>query len=351
MCNFANRFGECKFLTIKALIMDKKSKNPQDVKDSKKKIRVAILCICAIVVFYIGCNFLKGINVFHKKTYYYCLMDNATGVQQNTQVWLSGYKVGMVQSVEMLSANPPRICAHILFNENFDLPDDSRLEVMANGLLGGNVLNIVMGTSKSTFSDGDTIPCSVKPGMLDGIADMKDQIASVVASVDTIGMELKDILHKDGGGENLKATLENIEAATHNLNDILADNKGKVNSLVTSLDRFGKTLDEASPQLTQILDNFDKISDTLAKAEIAEVIANANQTIVEVKEMVAKVNRGEGTIGNLMSEETVVNKVEETIQSLKDLVVDIKANPKRYINVTVFGKKEKTDKEKKNQGK
>lgn len=328
--------------------MGKKRTSPQDIQDRKKKIRVALLCIAGILIFYIGANFLKGVNVFHKKTYFYCVMDDADGVQQNTAIMLGGYKVGMVQKVELLEANPPRICAQIMLNENIDIPNDSKLQIVSSGLLGGMQLNLLMGQSGSFFRNEDTIPCSKAPGMLDGIDDMKSQIASVLASVDTIGLELKDVLHKDGGGEDLRATLSNIEDATANLNELLAQNKSKVGNVVSSLERFGKTLDAASPQLTSILQNFDDISDTIAKAEIAQVINNANEAIREVEHLVAKVNRGEGTVGNLMSDDGVAKKLDASINSLNELLIDLKAHPKRYVHFSLFGKKDKEkDKEKK----
>lgn len=324
--------------------MGNKEKNPQDVQDRKKKIRVALLCIAGILVFYIGANFLKGINIFHKRTYYYCVMSDAEGVQQNTAVMLCGYKVGMVQYVEMLSANPPRICAQILLNEDIDIPNDSKLQITSASLLGGTNLNIIMGQSGSFFRDSDTIPCIKAPGMLDGIDELKGQIGSVLASVDTIGLELKDVLHKDGGGEDLKATLDHIEDATANLNDMLAQNKSKVGSVVSSLERFSKTLDQASPQITSILQNFDDISDTIAKAEIAQVIQNANDAVKEVENLVAKVNRGEGTVGNLMSDDGVAKKLDDSINSLNELLKDLKEHPKRYVHFSLFGKKDKADK-------
>ncbi len=324
--------------------MGNKEKNPQDVQDSKKKIRVALLCIAGILVFYIGANFLKGINIFHKRTYYYCVMSDAEGVQQNTAVMLGGYKVGMVQYVEMLNANPPRICAQILLNEDIDIPNDSKLQITSASLLGGMNLNLIMGKSSVFFQDNDTIPCSKAAGMLDGIDELKGQIGSVLASVDTIGMELKDVLHKDGGGEDLKATLDHIEDATANLNDLLAQNKGRVGNVVSSLERFSKTLDQASPQLTSILQNFDDISDTIAKAEIAQVIQNANNAVKEVENLVAKVNRGEGTVGNLMSDDGVAKKLDDSINSLNELLKDLKEHPKRYVHFSLFGKKDKADK-------
>ncbi len=324
--------------------MSKKTKSPQDVQDSKKKIRVALLCISAILIFYIGANFLKGINVFHKKTFFYCVMDDASGVQQNTPVYLAGYKIGQVQEVEMLSANPPRICAKIMLSEPVDLPNDSELKLKSSSILGGMQLDVVMGKATAYFQNNDTIRCFKEAGMLDGIDGLKDQLGSVMASVDTLGLELKDLMHKNGGGESLRATLDNVEQATANLNNLLADNKGKVGNLMVSLQNFGHTLDNASPKLNEILDNFDDISDTIAKADIVGVIANANNTIREVETLVKKANNGEGTVGALLNDDGLVKKVDDAIKSLDTLLKDVKENPRHYL--APLGERKKKNKNK-----
>ena len=217
---------------------------------------------------------------------------------------------------------------------------------MSPGLLSSQVLSLEMGVANTYYLNGDTLPFAVEASMLDGIDEMKGQISNVLASVDTIGMELKDVLHKKGGGDDLKTILANVEEATEHLNNILGQNETKVSHLVTSLERFSKTLDEASPQLTYILDNFDKISDTLAKADIAAVITNANNAIREVETLVAKVNTGEGTIGNLVSDDAIAKKVDDTVNSLNELLKDLKEHPKRYVHFSLFGKKDKEDKKK-----
>ena len=322
--------------------MTKKPKTPQDIQDRKKRIRVALLCISAILIFYIGANFLKGINVFHKKTYFYCVMDDASGVQQNTPVYLAGFKIGQVQEVELLNANPPRICAKIMLSEDVDIPTDSKLKLKSSSILGGMQLDLMMGNATSYFQNNDTIECFKEAGLLDGIDDLKAQIGSVVASVDTIGLELKDLLHKEGGGESLRNTLTNIENATDNLNSILADNKTKVSNLVTSLQKFGNTLEAASPKLNEILDNFDNISDTIAKADIAGVINNANSTIKEIQSLIAKANNGDGTVSALLNDEGLVKKIDDTIKSLNDLLKDFKDNPRHYLSP--LGEKKKKNK-------
>lgn len=322
--------------------MADKNKNPQDVQYSKKKIRVALLCISAVLIFYIGANFLKGVSIFHKKSYYYCVMEDASGVQQNTPVYLAGYKIGQVQEVELLSANPPRICAKIMLSEPINLSKDSQLKLKSSSILGGMQLDVVLGKATAYFQSNDTIKCFKEAGMLDGIDGLKDKIGSVLASVDTIGLELKDLMHKDGGGESLRNTLANIEDATDNLNAILVDNKDEVGDLMASLKRFGTTLDNASPKLNAILEDFDNIADTVAKADIAGVITNVNRTIKEVETLVKKANNGDGTVGALLNDDGLVKKVDEAIKSLDTLLKDVKDNPRHYL--APLGEKKKKSK-------
>ena len=117
---------------------------------------------------------------------------------------------------------------------------------------------------------------------------------------------------------------------------------GKVSSLVTSLQKFGNTLEEASPKLNEILDNFDQISDTIAKADIAGVISNANSTIKEVQTLVAKANNGDGTVSALLNDEGLVKKIDDTIKSLNDLLKDFQDNPRHYLKP--LGEKKKKSK-------
>ncbi len=327
--------------------MGKTPKNPQSSQISRKRIKVSVMCIAAVIILYVGANFLKGINVFNKKAYYYCLMDNASGIQQSTPVMLGGYRIGMVNEVSLVSANPPKVCAKILLTEPIDIPANSQFLIESKDLLGGQMLTLVMGASSDRLQVGDTLLCSVKPGMLDGIDEMKGKINSVLSSVDTIGLSLKNVLHKDGGGQSLQATLQNIESSTAHLNEILGQNKTKVSKLVTNLEKFSQTLEDASPQLNSVIQNFDNISDSLAKADIAATIENANKTIMELEAIVKKVNNGEGTVGELFNDDALSNKLQNTIDSVNELVTDLKANPKRYVHFSLFGKKDKDNKKNK----
>ena len=257
---------------------------------------------------------------------------------------LNGYKIGQVTKVSILSDNPVRLCAELMITEPVNIPKDSKVQVAPKDLLGGTVVNVLFGTSTQFLQAKDTMATFVVPQITDGVDDLKAQLASILTSVDTIALSLKDVLAPDAGGGDLKGTLANLEQTTSNLNDILSGNKAKVGKLVANLEQFSNTLQSASPQLEEIVANLDKISDSVAKANVTQLINDAQQAISDVQNIVDKVQKGDGTLGQLVTNDTLYTNLENSLHSLDELLKDLKANPKKYINVTVFGKKEKKEK-------
>jgi len=327
--------------------MDKNNKKPYSAKEVKS-IKVALFCIAAALIFYLGSTFLKGINIFGKKNYYYAVFENIGALHESTNVTLNGYEIGKVTGIELLSSNPVRICAEILVTEKLDIPRDSKLEVTQKDVLGGMVVNLHLGNSAELAHRGDTLNCYLSGGMLDGVGDLVAQLQSVAASIDTIGQNLKLAFRTEdsiNGGTMIKNTLENLEHTTSDLSKLLADNGGKVNSVVSQLNVLSKTLGEAAPKLEAIVSNVDNITDSLAQANIRTLVNNAQSTVDNANELIATVKNGQGTVGQLVSNDSLYRNLNNTIESLDLLVKDIKANPSKYINVTVFGKKEKKNQE------
>lgn len=324
--------------------MEKEQVKQDNTSHNKSKLKVGIFCIAAVVIFYLGACFFKGISAFGKKTYYYAVFENTGGLQESNAVMLNGYKIGQVTKVSLLSDNPVRLCAELMITEPVNIPKDSKVQVAPKDLLGGTVVNILFGNDTHMLQAKDTMAAYVVPQMTDGIDGLKAQLASILTSVDTIALSLKDVMSPEGGAQDLKGTLANLEATTANLNSILGNNKDKVGKLVTNLEKFSNNLQEAGPQLETIVNNLDKLSDSVAKANVTQLINDAQQAIGDVQLIVNKIQKGDGTLGQLVTNDTLYSNLENSLHSLDELLKDLKANPKKYINVTVFGKKEKKEK-------
>ncbi|MDR1346205.1 MAG: MlaD family protein [Bacteroidales bacterium] len=321
--------------------MVKEIQNNTKKRNNANKLKVAVFCIGAIVIFYIGANFLKGLDVFSKKTYYYAVFDNLNGVNSSTPLMMNGYKIGKVTKITLMSDNPVKIVVEILVTEKINVPSDSKLTIASSGLLGGNILNLKMGSNMRTLSSGDTLQFLPAEGALNSLLN---QVSNVVASVDTIALSLKEALVTQNGSGDIKHTLVSLKHATANLNDIVTQNKSKIGALVSNIETFSLTLKAASPQLNHLVANFDNIADTLVKANIAGVMHNLDKTVAGLESMLAKVNSGEGTVGQLIHNDTLYNNLQNITESLNNLVKDLKENPNRYVHISVFGKKEKKSK-------
>lgn len=320
--------------------------NQQYSEKNIRSMKVGIFCIAALVIFYFGCNFLKGLNVLNRKTYYYAVFEDVGDLHESTTVVFNGYPIGKVNDITLLSSNPPRICAEILVTEKIDIPSDSHFEVVQKDVLGGMIVRLVMGNSPTLAHKNDTLACMLAPGMFDGLDGLKEQLASVIASVDTIGLSLKSAFQPQDSANSalmIKSTLANLDASTRHLDQILSTNEGKVGRVVTQLEQLTATLSNATPQIHNIVDNLDNISDSIAKANIRSLVNDAQSTIANLNAVTTKIENGEGTAGMLINNEQLYKNVTQTLESLNTLIQDIKANPSNYINVTVFGKKQKKE--------
>ena len=330
--------------------MEKNKRNQYSEKEAKS-IKVALFCIAAVLVFYMGTMFLKGINLFSKKYYYYAVFEDVGALHESTTVALNGYPIGKVTTLKLLSSNPVRICAEILVTEKLDIPKDSKFEVAQKDVLGSMVVNLHVGTSSALAHSGDTLGCYVAGGMLDGVGDLVTQLQSVVASVDTIGQNLKLAFRTEdsvNGGMMIKNTLENLERTTRDLSAMMAQNGGKVNNVMTQLQTLTKTLSEVSPKIDAIVSNLDNITDSLAQANIRTLVNNAKNTVDNANALINGVNQGQGTVGQLMQNDSLYKDLTKTIESLDVLINDVKDNPSKYLRSLFVKEKKKNKKEEKN---
>ncbi|MBO7492418.1 MAG: MCE family protein [Bacteroidales bacterium] len=321
--------------------MSNKEKKQQYANNTARNIKVAIFAIIALAILYVGIKFLKGIKIFGHKQYYYGVFEDIGGLHESTNLLLNGYPIGKVTNISLLSSNPIRICAEFLVTEKLDIPSDSKFLVAQTDVLGGVAVNVVLGSSPQMAKHGDTLACGLQGGGLtDGLDDLKGQLQSVLASVDTIGLSLRETFRPSddqNGALMLKSTLVNLEASTQHLNSLLANNEAKVSNAVGKLNELVTTLNDAGPKINTIIQNFDNISDSIAKSNVNTLINDAQQTITHLNDITDKIEKGNGTVGQLMNNDSLYRNINSTVEQLNTLLKDFQAHPSRYISL--FGRK------------
>lgn len=317
----------------------------------RKEAKIGIVVVLAVVALYTGVNFLKGINVFYKPTMYYGVYEKVNGLQTSNPVVLNGFKIGQVKSVELLDGGRSGLLVTMIVYEDVQIPRDSRAALKSADLLGSMQIDIKLGKSSVMAQSGDTLTPSIEGDLVDEVnaqlRPIKVKAESLISSVDSVIRVIEVILNPESQANliasfsGIKNAVTSLEQTTFRLDTLIREERMRISAIFQNIENITHTLSHNSDNLTRIIENFAAISDNLAKADVALTINQANEVLSEVKVIVEKINSGEGSMGLLINDDQLYNKLEMAADNLDLLVEDMRVNPNRYVQLSVFGKKNK----------
>lgn len=301
-----------------------------------KEIKTAILVIVSIFLFIWGYNFLKGKDLFDSSTRVYVVYDNVAGLVNSAPVTLNGLSIGKVNSINIQPDG--KLLVEMQITTDFPIAKSSVAEIYDSGLVGGRQIAIKPNfQDKDYIKTGDYLKASSKLGLTDALAQQLEplqyKVQKLLDNADVLFTNVNEILD-ERTKQNLKnsiaelnKTLSEFSVASKNINEMIADNKSKINSTMTNFDKTAA--------------NFSKMSDSLAKANLGQTVKNLEKTLANVDKIMTDIEQGKGTMGKLMKDDAMYNNFTNTSKELELLLQDVRLNPTRYVNVSVFGKKNK----------
>jgi phospholipid/cholesterol/gamma-HCH transport system substrate-binding protein len=301
-----------------------------------KEIKTAVLVIASIVLFIWGYSYLKGTDLLLKYKILHAQYDNVEGLTVSAPVTISGLNIGKVSKITIDNATG-KVNVEMQINSDFPIRKSSIAEIYAPSPIGGKQIAILPGKDGAITVSGDALHASNKLGLTDEVAKqivpLKDKISKLLDNANVMLENVNQVLDAKSK-ENLKASIENLnetlaqfKEASGQINTILADNKTKINSSMNNIDKMTS--------------NFSKISDSLEKQNLAQTIENLQSTLANVDKMMADLQSGKGTMGKMLKDDALYSNLNKTSKELELLLQDLRLNPTRYINVSVFGKKNK----------
>ena len=301
-----------------------------------REIKTAILVISSILLFFWGYNFLKGKNLFDNSKKLYVEYDNVAGLENSAAITLNGLKIGKVNSIKIQPDG--KLLVELQIVNDFPIAKSSIAEIYDSGLVGGREVAIKPNFEDKNYTvSGDYLKGASKLGLTDALAEqmvpLKDKVEVLLQNANVLFTNVNEILDEKGKA-NLKNTLAELNqtmiqfsGASKSLNQILGANKSKLDATFTNLDKT--------------VANFEVISDSLANANLGQTVRNLEKTLANVDKLMSDIENGKGTMGKLMKDETMYNNFTKASIELELLLQDLRLNPTRYINVSVFGKKNK----------
>jgi phospholipid/cholesterol/gamma-HCH transport system substrate-binding protein len=302
-----------------------------------KEIKTGILVLSSIALFIWGYSYLKGRDLLNEYKIIYVEYENVEGLASNAPVTINGLVVGKVSNITLQNTTG-KLLVELQVKSSFPFSKSSIIAIYEPGLIGGKQIQIIPNfDDKNLAVNGDTLKSDVKKGLTDLVAEklspLQEKVEKMVVNADLLLKNLNDVLDTKSR-ENLKSSIANLNQtlaefnkASINVNAILADNKSKIDGTLSNINKVSS--------------DFTKISDSLSKANLGQIVKNLEKTLVSVDKIMSEVQSGKGTFGKMIKDESLYNNLDKTSKELELLLQDVRLNPTRYVNVSLFGKKNK----------
>lgn len=305
-----------------------------------KEAKAGAIAIFAIVSFVLFFQFLKGKNVFTTDNFFYVEYDNVEGLEASNAVVINGLKVGLVDEIAPMNKKDGRIAfvVKISVDDQYSFSKNSVVEIFEPSLMGGKQLKINLVYDNTLAKDGDTLRGAFKPSAIAAMtSEMSPQISSVLAKMDSTLASTSKILDEQNRREirvllaNLNETVASFRTTSDVTNRLLAGSQPKINAL---LDNTSQTMISAR----NTSDKIGRVADNIDTQKLNTAIDKLSYTADQLNKVVAGIERGEGSLGKLTKDPELYNNLTKTSNALNELVTDLRENPKKYINISVFGK-------------
>jgi phospholipid/cholesterol/gamma-HCH transport system substrate-binding protein len=308
------------------------------------EVKVGATALVTILVFIWLYSFLKGKNLFSSTNNYYAVYNQINGLAGSSPVEINGYKVGVVQAIDFVNDGSGRLVVKISVEKGFDLPVKTTAEITTASLIAGMKIRLLFGEGPGTYKNGDTIPGILAESIITKfeaeLVPLREKITGMITNLDSVLTGINDIMSPEFR-KNLQGSMSNLNQTTKNIDDILGSKEAELKSMLSDLAKFSKMLSDNSAKLGNTISNLNSISDTLAAADIYTTVLNLKSTLERTSQLMDGMNQGKGTAGQLFTNDSLYMNMNNSIASLDSLLKDLKANPKRYVHFSIFGKKNK----------
>jgi len=312
----------------------------------RKEIKVGILFVIAVAILIWGLMYLKGLELFKKHQTFIAVYDHVNGLVAANTVSIKGMKVGQVKKLYFHPKNPKKIVVELYIDGDYPIPKNSSARIFSSDLLGSREVEIMLGDTNVLAKTGDTLKSLTEATLGEEVnrqlLPLKKKAENLISSIDTVATIVQQVLNKNTREnlvkaiEHVKEALENLAHTTYNIDTLVSSQRNHLAGIITNVESISLNLRHNNDKITNIISNLSDISDSLAKARIPYTLSQVNTAIESLNQILQKISQGKGTIGLLLNDENLYREVQKAARDLNLLLEDIKANPKKYVNVSVF---------------
>ncbi|WP_251623034.1 MlaD family protein [Odoribacter lunatus] len=312
----------------------------------KREVKLALTAIGAIIILIWGINFLKAKALFDRNNIFYGVYDNVDGLKVSSSVVYRGYQVGQVNSIHFVGARFEHVLVQFSIKKDLEIPANSEAVIQNIDLMGSKAINIVPGNSIYYAQNGDTLRAQLELNLLEQvnrqIQPLKNKAENIMASLDTVLTVVQDIFNNDTKGNiegslnSIHRTLKNVESASGSLDGLITGQADRISHILSNINSITDNLQRSNYNISKGLNNIAELSDTLQAANLGQAFRRLDDILLEVDSVVRKINRGKGSVGEAINNDDLYYNLVAVSENLNKLLVEFRANPKRFVNLSVF---------------
>jgi len=312
----------------------------------QREIKIGIVFIIATLVLIWGLMYLKGLELLTSSKTFYVVYDNVDGLVVSNPVTLNGLQVGQVNVLTFDKRHNGKIICELYIKGDYPFPSNSIARIRSSSLLGSKEVAIVLGNSTTIAKSGDTLTAEIEASLGSEVnkqlLPLKRKAENLISSIDSVVVIVQQVLNRNTR-ENLvqaidhvKDALANIAHATYSLDTLMTSQKKNIAGIIGNVESISNNLKQNNEKITHIINNLSDVSDSLAKAHIPATIMQVNIAVKSLNTTLEKINKGEGSLGLLVNDQKLYIDLENAARNLNLLIEDMKANPKKYLKISVF---------------
>lgn len=303
-----------------------------------RELKTGFIAVVVIALFIWGYNFLKGENIFAKNTrHFFVEYNNIQGLKRSSSVTINGLQVGSVVDIKF-NSNPDKkgkLVVELLIENDFEFSKNSVAKIYSASLMGGQSLAIIPSYEGDLAVTGDYLNGEVESDIFSTVGEklnpLQAKLESVIVSADSLLLGLNQTLTMDSR-KSLNRSIKGLEFTIGDVRKTL----GSVNQL---LDSSKVGIKNTFDNTRVITENFMKLSDTLVNANIGLTIKKAQKSLDYINDLMAGIEKGEGSFGKFVKDETMYNNLTRMSKEMEELIREMKLNPKRFVHFSLFGKR------------
>ncbi len=287
-----------------------------------REFRVGVFVILGIVGFFTVLFFMTSPATFRGRYMVATRVEDAQGIRRGDPVQMRGINIGRVHRFDL---DPGGVLITLEIEGRWSIPTGSRSELSSSGILGGMVVSVVPGTGEGFVAPHGEIPGEVVGGVLDSAGDLTVGAGDVLARIQA--------LLSDSAVTDVVSSVASLRDILNDLAALTGSQTDQLRSLTESLRRSAENVEgvTGAPEWTRTLASAESALSTLDR-----VSGTTEEAVASLNTLLARVEQGEGTLGQLSANDALYNSVTAAAESLRVLLDDVKANPGRYLKIEVF---------------